>query len=293
MALVLTVCGLLASSGCSAPNPFPEGEGFAIYLTRNDIPPAQMEALSHVDIADQPVLSLDDIVAYDAGTHEMELTVDAFDRIACLEVPVSGRSFVVCVNGQPIYWGAFWTRVSSLSFDGVTIWKPFGPGDSKVIKLGLGYPSASFYWGEDPRNNAEAMESLEKAGKLTAMPAATTDMLPRSMKGYELYSWQENGQWHFTLITGTNRTKTMEEITSGVDTVSEDGWVRIHVVGINETKNVLGRLPQGESVCWGDRQHVGQTTGTDVDLQLPPGPIPYEIRDYAQERGLDFVAFEP
>jgi len=64
---------------------------------------------------------------------------------------------------------------------------------------------------------------------LSTCQATSAGPLPRSMKGYELYSWQEQGQWHFTLITGTNRNKQLEEIISDGNTVSEDGWVKIHV----------------------------------------------------------------
>ena len=153
------VCVLLMTIGCHAPN----HEGFAIYLTKGDVPPAQMPALSHIDIAEQPVIALDDILSYDADTHEMTLTKEAFSRIATLEVPVSGKSFVVCVDSQPVYWGAFWTPVSSMPFNGVTIRKPFNSQGPKVIRLELGYPSPSFYEGEDPRNSAEVLDSLEQS----------------------------------------------------------------------------------------------------------------------------------
>ena len=148
--------------GCTAA----KGEGFAIYLTREDIPPAQMEALSHVNIADQPIISIIDVITYNAQTHEIRITENAFNRIADLEVPVQGKSFLVCVDKAPIYWGAFWTPISSMSFDGVTIWKPLGSQEPKVITLELGYPSSSFYSGEDPRNNTAVMKSLEQASKL-------------------------------------------------------------------------------------------------------------------------------
>ena len=162
-----------------------KGEGFAIYLTKEDTPPAQMPALSHIDIAEQPIIEMNDIISYSAKTHEITLTANAFDRISNLEVPVRGKSFVVCVDKKLIYWGAFWTPTSSISFDGVTIWKPLSSRDPKLIKLELGYPSSSFYEGKDPRNNAEVMESLEQAGKLPTMPSATTvEKLPHSMIGY-------------------------------------------------------------------------------------------------------------
>ena len=161
LALALA-CFLCSYAGCSAPN----REGFAIYLAEGDIPPAQMPAMSHVDIAAQPVIALDDIVAYDAVTHEITLTPQALDRVSNLEVPVRGRSFVVCVDRNPIYWGAFWTPLSSLSFDGITICKPLSTRDAQVIKLEPGYPSPAFYSGEDPRDDPRVMESLAGAGKL-------------------------------------------------------------------------------------------------------------------------------
>jgi hypothetical protein len=290
LTLVITVCVLLMSSGCSAPN----HEGFAVYLTKGDIPPAQMPALSHVDIAEQPVIAMNDIIAYNAKTHEITLTANAFDRISSLEVPVRGKSFVVCVDRKLIYWGAFWTPISSISFDGVTIWKPLSSQDPKVIKLELGYPSSSFYGGEDPRNNAEVMESLEQTGKLTTMPSATTvNKLPHSMKGYELYSWPEYSQWYFTLITGTNRNKTLEEIISNANIISEDGWVHIHVVGVDAIKTVLSRLPQNEEILWLARLRSEQTPQGGVNITLPTGPTIDTIKEHAGRCGLDFLIQPP
>jgi hypothetical protein len=287
---LVIVCVLVMSTSCSAPN----HEGFAIYLTKGDIPPVQMPALSHVDIAEQPVIAMNDIIAYNAKTHEITLTANAFARISSLEVPVRGKSFVVCIDRNPIYWGAFWTPVSSISFDGVTIWKPLNSQDPKNIKLELGYPSSSFYGGEDPRNNAEVIKSLEQAGKLTAVPSATiVEKLPHSMKGYELYSWQEQNQWHFTLITGTNRNKTLEEIISNVNTISEDGWVQIHVVGVDAIKTVLSRLPQNEEILWLARLRSEQTPQGGANITLPTGPTIDTIKEHAGRRGLDFLIQSP
>ena len=263
-----------------------EHEGFAIYLTGNDIPPAQMEAMSHVDIAEEPVIALDDIVAYDAQTHEITLTSKAFDRIAALEVPVRGKSFVVCVDRGPLYWGAFWTPISSQSFDGVTIWKPLGTQGSTVVRIELGYPSSSLYGGEDPRNNPEVLASLAQAGKLVTVPP---DALPHSMKGYELYSWQEEGQWHFALLTGTNRNKTLEEVVFNDDIVAVDGWVHIRVVGVDALNAVLRRLPQDEYVFWLADLRTDEATQGDVTLALPPEPIITAIREHAAQCGLEFV----
>lgn len=160
-ALVMASTVFLAG-GCTSPR----GEGFAIYLTKGDVSPAQMPALSHVDLAEQPIIATSDIIIYDASSHEIALTASAYERISRLEVPVQGKSFLVCVDRHPIYWGAFWTPISSMSFGGVTIMKPLSSQNINTLKLELGYPSPSFFEGEDPRPNAEVMKSLQQAGKL-------------------------------------------------------------------------------------------------------------------------------
>jgi len=289
LVLGIIVSGICATSECEGNG---EGEvesgGFAIYLTKQDIPPAQMEDLSHVDIAERPIITISDIITYDAQEHELRLTASAFERISQLDVPVRGKSFIVCVDKTPIYWGAFWVLWSSLSFDGVTIWKPLSLEEPYVIRLQLGYPSSELYTGEDPRSNPVVIESLEQAGKLiNKLSIESIEKLPHSFKGYELYSWEEEGEWHFTLITGTNRVKTIEEITSKWDFISETGWVKIQVVGVDAIKDVLSRLPVGESVLWCDELHIGQSTETD--LQLPPEQIADAIEEYAKQCGLDFV----
>jgi hypothetical protein len=281
---VVIISFILIFSGCTAM----KGEGFAIYLTEENIPPAQMAAFSHINIAEQPIISIEDVITYNTQTHEIKLTGTAFERISQLEVPVSGKSFLVCVDKGPVYWGAFWTPISSMSFDGVTIWKPLGSQEVNVITIELGYPSSSFYTSEDPRNDVVIMKSLDQAGKLiNKLSINEVDKLQHSLKGYELYSWEEVSQWHFTLITGTDRTKTVEEVTSKEDYISETGWVKIHVVGADAIKSVLSRLPDGESVFWCDELHTGQTTG--MDLQLPPEQITGAIDEYAKQLGLNFT----
>ena len=283
---VIIFCVLLISVGCFTPS----HEGFAIYLTKADIPPSQMPILSHVDIAETPVISIKDIITYNAQIHELKLTESAFERISKLDVPVRGKSFVVCVDRNPIYSGAFWTPISSMSYDGVTIWKPLIPHEPHVVTLELGYPSSSFYGGEDPRNNTDVMKSLEQSGKLiTRLSIETVDKLPRSMKEYELYSWLEDNQWHFTLITGTNRNKTLAEIISKEGLISEAGLVQIHVVGVDAIKTVLGKLPQKEYVSWLCGLRSEQNPEGSVNITLPPSQITDSIKEYAGQCGLDLM----
>lgn len=275
------IWAVMLLSGCT---PTATGEGFAIYLTREDIPPAQMEALGSVELADQAIIGIDDIISYNEQTCELKLTQGAFERISQLEVPTSGISFLVCIDKNPVYWGAFWTPFSSQSFNGITIWKPYTISEPYILSLELGYPSSSFYEGNDPRNNPVIVGAFKKAGKLiTALTLSEIKALPSSMKGYELYSWPEDDGWHFTLITGTNRSKTIEEITSGETSISESGWVIISCIGEEAIKTALGKVLPGEWVSWCD----GSFISGDGALALPPQEIIDNIRSYAAEHGLD------
>ncbi|MDY7040138.1 MAG: hypothetical protein SVX38_04675 [Chloroflexota bacterium] len=92
--------------------------------------------------------------------------------------------------------------------------------------------------------------------------------LPGSMKGYELYSWQTQGDWYFALVVGTNRIKTHDEISSP----------EVRLRGIEELKRELDRLSSGEQVFW-SAQRVTNTT-------LPPAEIISEVRAYCRQRGI-------
>ena len=270
--------------------PSTQNEGFAIYLTKGDIPPSQMEALSHVDIANKPVIGLDDIVSYNSTNHKITLTENGIKNITGLRVPTTGKSFLVCVNKSPVYWGAFWTPISSQSFSGITIEIPLLSGqEANTISINLGYPAQSFYNGEDPRNNPVVIDSLRQTGKLITMP---DDPLPHSMKGYEIYSWPQDNQWHFTLITGTNRDKTWQDIITGNNTVSPDGWVNIHVIGVDTIKGLISRIPQGDFVIWlpSPRADLSQSP---VNFGFPPASTVDDIKAYGAQCGLDFAMLTP
>jgi hypothetical protein len=73
-------------------------------------------------------------------------------------------------------------------------------------------------------------------------------LLPTSLKGYELYAWDEGELLWFTLITGTNREKTLTEITE--KNVDERGdFVRINSSGWEELERILALVPRGTQVA--------------------------------------------
>jgi hypothetical protein len=156
----------LLSGGCSDA----DREAFAIRLLGQDMPTAEfvMADLGALELQDDPLLSVEDIITYDASSHEIELTAAAYSRLQQLfptPVDVDGIPFVVTVGAERIYGGALWTPLSSLSFDGVIIPQPFDT-DRQVIALVLGYPSPEVFSGRDPRGDGRILEALRAAGKI-------------------------------------------------------------------------------------------------------------------------------
>jgi hypothetical protein len=113
----------------------------------------------------------------------------------------------------------------------------------------------------------------ESAGQISI---ASADEPPHSMKGYELYSWQSDGLWYFSLLTGTNRMKTIDEIT--------DPTVRLD--GAEALKTELKKLAAGEFVTWSMIQGY-------PNLSLPPEDIVNDIRAYSEQLGLQFDIVMP
>jgi hypothetical protein len=58
-----------------------------------------------------------------------------------------------------------------------------------------------------------------------------------AFKGYELYSWQSEGEWRFALVPGTNRLKNWSELNAAA---TSEG----------EVQRSIAKLPRGETVSW-------------------------------------------
>lgn len=110
--------------------------------------------------------------------------------------------------------------------------------------------------------------------------------LPRSMKGYELYSWIENGEWCFRLVTGTNRAKRYDEIFADDNVVDNNGMVTIKDRGVEALKNTLRRLLAGETVMWSDGRFLAGEKGNQPDLTFPGQEIVTEIGNLCIQIGI-------
>jgi hypothetical protein len=99
----------------------------------------------------------------------------------------------------------------------------------------------------------------------TADKAETTP-LAESMKGYELYSWQEGNQWRLSLLVGTNREKSLNEIRSNDNTLPD----------IDTLISTLEKVPSGQYITWSSRE----------TLSFPPDSIIKQIEKICEENGL-------
>jgi hypothetical protein len=137
---------------------------FAIYLPAEGFRLEEMADLSKIQLMEDPILSVDDILAYSSATHEIRLRSSAAERLARLGLP--GNAFVVAVGREPVYAGEFMGAWMSRTSQAVVIlWPPMN-SDRHTIQIQLGYPGPDFFIGEDPRSDSRILESLEQASLL-------------------------------------------------------------------------------------------------------------------------------
>ena len=106
---------------------------------------------------------------------------------------------------------------------------------------------------------------------LVAISLGFAEQAPsRSMKGWELYSWQAEQNWYFALLPGTNRLKTDGEVTSNA------------VKGVEAVKDSLKKLRKGEYVFW-----RGLSTAP-----FATDDIRKEIETYCKQLGLELHVYK-
>ncbi len=98
-----------------------------------------------------------------------------------------------------------------------------------------------------------------------------------SMKGWELYSWPKGNEWYFSVLIGTNRAKTYQEVTQN----------KIIVMGIASLKMLLDRFPANEEIIWAGQGWLRNTWGSGYgNLSLPDEKTISEISNYCAQRRL-------
>jgi hypothetical protein len=103
-----------------------------------------------------------------------------------------------------------------------------------------------------------------------------------TMKGFGLYSWRDGQTWMLKLMVGTNRIRTLDEVTSDGADPGTDVLAR----GIQEMKAALGQLPDGAQVAWrGPEALERMGVGLD-DLVLPPEEMRRTVTAIAERAGI-------
>jgi hypothetical protein len=188
----------------------------------------------------------------------------------------AGASPVSTVNLAGYDWRVFQVRPKLLHYSTLR--------DNSSFLFGLRLPDPYKDSAMDPCQ--QAAEDVLKTLGVASWP------LPHSMKGYELYSWYEANEdtWYYTLITGTNRLKTFEEVLAGQKVAIMDGWVSITVKGDGSLKAELRRLPKGEQVTWVGPEWLKQV-GADEEMvraiKLPDRATAAELETFCRELGVD------
>ena len=150
-----------------------ETNSFGIYLTAEPVEPRVLHGegnWSRVRLSKTPVISGSDIISYNFAEHSMRLRAEALARIP--QPSVHGTPFVVVVNEERIYLGAFTTILSSIGPLAVPrisvdqrVFVTNQPADMLVIGRGAGPDLRG-----DPRikNVLAALQKLNEADSWSA-----------------------------------------------------------------------------------------------------------------------------
>jgi hypothetical protein len=94
---------------------------------------------------------------------------------------------------------------------------------------------------------------------------------PHSMKGWELYSWPMGNDWNYSILIGTNRLKSYEEVKTN----------KVIVTGEDSLKMVLDKFPANEMITWIGPGWIERCWDDNAnDLSLPPQEILNDIKEY-------------
>ncbi|MFC1483558.1 hypothetical protein ACFL6Q_00745 [Candidatus Neomarinimicrobiota bacterium] len=149
----------------------PQDDDLALYLlipdTLNAIEAADLP-LDSLVLADEPILSLGEIRTYDWSDHSFTITSTAYNRMENVlgengsRINLEGIPFILTVNGERIYLGAFWNPISSLPWHCSAI--TFPPLTESPLILNIIAP-----WRDvtpDQRSDHRIREVLDAAGVL-------------------------------------------------------------------------------------------------------------------------------
>ncbi|KAF0109916.1 MAG: hypothetical protein FD147_1971 [Chloroflexi bacterium] len=105
-------------------------------------------------------------------------------------------------------------------------------------------------------------------------------------------SWKSGETWNFTLITGTNREKTFEELMKPGSQITKEDFVKITVTGIEQIKKVIDLMPADEQILWGGMDLTGQVPEGTVYFTFPPQKLIDELVEYCKNRKITLYSLK-
>ena len=99
-------------------------------------------------LADQPLLTKEDIASFDWSSQQITLTDSGKEKVASLEIPLPGMAVAFVLDGEPVYGFWFWNSLSSFTCDRVCA------TPTKDFKITFGRPGVEPF-GDDPRFDAK------------------------------------------------------------------------------------------------------------------------------------------
>lgn len=162
--LMILLAAIILVFGCSKEEPDNVKHDISIFLVEGlSAKEAMSKKIDDLQLETLPVLTEKEIEKYNWKEHTFYVK-DGFSLEQKLEgkVPVSGKPFVLVVDGTRIYLGSFWTLVSSLYLPDIptinSIWS--GKVENNTYKISFGFEK------NDPREDQRLYEALKSAGKL-------------------------------------------------------------------------------------------------------------------------------
>ena len=95
-----------------------------------------------------------------------------------------------------------------------TVPRSSSSSSTAAVTLGRGREPKSQFLGKSTKN-ISANDLMWEFFKRHPMPTPKPTGTKTSFKGWELYVWQKDGDTYFSLLEGTNRLKTDDEIAQG------------------------------------------------------------------------------
>jgi len=110
-----------------------------------------------------------------------------------------------------------------------------------------------------------------------------------SMKGWEIYSWPDGSGWHYSILVGTNRLKTLDEVTSGLPSEQH----LITVTGTDSLKLVLTKFPENEYLSLLGKGWLQSSWGSNFgNLQLPSRNIVDDVTQFCISKKLNLQVID-